>query len=232
MTAYFFDLDGTLVDSRQCLFLSFRAAIAALDLSGIENDALARFLGTPLPEMFRTLKPNVTQAEIDRGMAAFRVAFEQRGIHQNHLYDGALAILHEIAHRGRKSWIVTSKPQPYAEQVVDVLGLNGLVSGIIGAGLDERDTKAGLIGRALQVSGLGKWQVVMIGDRHYDVEGALENQVRPIGVLWGYGSEAELRRAGCIDFARTPAEFIAKFVVVEPTRIPMNPVLPRQAAVR
>jgi len=232
MEAYFFDLDGTLTDSRQGLYTSFRAALTALGLADIDDRELAHFLGTPLPEMFRKLKPGIIQSEIEHGITAFRVAYERDGVYQNHLYDGVLDILREIANQGRKSWIVTSKPQPYAVRVVQALGLKPHVSGVIGAGLDEKDTKADLIGQALELSGLENWQVVMIGDRHYDVEGALENRIRPIGVLWGYGSKAELHRAGCTDFARTPTEFIKKYVEIQPTGLRPQELAQRYAVVR
>jgi phosphoglycolate phosphatase len=46
----------------------------------------------------------------------------------------------------------------------------------------------------------------MIGDRHMDIEGAVHHRMRGIGVLWGFGDEAELRDAGAHALARTPAE--------------------------
>jgi phosphoglycolate phosphatase len=36
----------------------------------------------------------------------------------------------------------------------------------------------------------------MVGDRRHDVEGAHANGLQAIGVLWGYGSRAELEAAG------------------------------------
>jgi len=47
---------------------------------------------------------------------------------------------------------------------------------------------------------------VMIGDRHFDIEGARANGVRAIGVGWGFGSHEELREAGADAIAATPAE--------------------------
>ena len=37
----------------------------------------------------------------------------------------------------------------------------------------------------------------MIGDREHDVKGAISNSIQCIGCLWGYGSENELKEAGC-----------------------------------
>jgi phosphoglycolate phosphatase len=46
----------------------------------------------------------------------------------------------------------------------------------------------------------------MIGDREHDMSGAVRNNVYPAGVLWGYGSEEELRSAGAKRLLSAPAE--------------------------
>jgi phosphoglycolate phosphatase len=47
---------------------------------------------------------------------------------------------------------------------------------------------------------------VMIGDRHFDIDGAVANRVRGFGVLWGFGGRAELEQAGAHAIAATPDE--------------------------
>ena len=46
----------------------------------------------------------------------------------------------------------------------------------------------------------------MIGDREHDIRAARANGVRAVGVLWGYGTRAELEGAGADALAATPAE--------------------------
>ena len=45
----------------------------------------------------------------------------------------------------------------------------------------------------------------MIGDRDHDVIGAISNDMRIIGVTYGYGTEEELRSAGAKQIASSPA---------------------------
>jgi phosphoglycolate phosphatase len=49
----------------------------------------------------------------------------------------------------------------------------------------------------------------MVGDRLHDIHAAQANKLRSIGVIWGYGGEAELRAAGADVLAATPAEVVA-----------------------
>ena len=46
----------------------------------------------------------------------------------------------------------------------------------------------------------------MIGDRRHDLLGAIANDMRPIGVAWGYGSIEELRDAGAAAIASEPTD--------------------------
>ena len=48
----------------------------------------------------------------------------------------------------------------------------------------------------------------MIGDRHHDIDAATEVGTKSVGVLWGYGDEAELMSAGATAIARNPADLL------------------------
>jgi phosphoglycolate phosphatase len=58
----------------------------------------------------------------------------------------------------------------------------------------------------LATSTLTACDSVMIGDRRHDVIGALRNGVVAAGVLWGYGSEHELRVAGAQALLSVPSD--------------------------
>lgn len=215
---YLFDLDGTLTDARAGLHSSFIAALAELGIADRSDAELDRFLGTPLPEMFRTLKPRISKAGIARGMDAFRSAYEIDGILKNRLYPGVPEMLEAITSRGFAAWVVTSKPEHYAIQVVKHLGIERQFAGVIGAGLSETDTKTLLVARAIESAQIDSKDAIMLGDRFYDVAGARANRVLAVGALWGYGSRAELRDAGCTLFVNTPDEFRAQFVETDSRR--------------
>ena len=61
----------------------------------------------------------------------------------------------------------------------------------------------------LQRERLAPAHAVMVGDRAFDVVAARANCLRAVGVLWGYGSERELREAGAERLCATPVELPA-----------------------
>ncbi len=191
---------------------SLRAALETLGVGGVTDEALSALLGAPLPKIFQALSPGISEPQVEAGIAAYRRAFDATGISMNVLYPGVPAMLEAIAGIGCASWIVTSKPQHFAERVASNLGIAGYFAGVVGAGLDEKDTKTGLVATALRGAKVDAAEAVMIGDRSYDVIGALENGVMPVGALWGYGSYREFYDSGCRHFAGSPAEFARDFV--------------------
>ena len=81
---------------------------------------------------------------------------------------------------------------------------------IAGASMDSSRSKKGdVIAYALSMcEDVAKEAAVMIGDREHDIIGAKENSLKSIGVLYGYGSEEELKTAGADYIVQTPADIL------------------------
>jgi phosphoglycolate phosphatase len=93
-------------------------------------------------------------------------------------------------------WVVTSKPTVYAERIVRHFELDRWLERVYGSEMSgENGDKRRLIREVLSREGLAPADSWMVGDRMHDIRGARDNGVRSVGVLWGYGSEDELRDA-------------------------------------
>ena len=68
---------------------------------------------------------------------------------------------------------------------------------------DTRSRKTDVVCYALETCGIYPDRAVMIGDRHHDIDGAKDNALESIGVLWGYGSREELSAAGATRLAES-----------------------------
>ena len=78
-----------------------------------------------------------------------------------------------------------------------------------GATMDEvtRSTKEQVIEYTLASIGVqDRTKIVMIGDRHFDINGAKEFGLDSVGVLFGYGSKKELEQAGATYLVKAPKE--------------------------
>jgi phosphoglycolate phosphatase len=199
----FLDLDGTLMDSMPVMVPAFHAAASVIGCVPPDDATIRSVVGIPLPAALRSLNPRADETVVMRGVDRFRSVYSA-----NHAlsrpYPGMVELIHELRAVDIGITVVTLKPMPHAAEAIDIAGIGHLVGGIVAACLAETDTKADLVSRALRDSRCLSEHAVMVGDRDQDVTGAIANGVNSIGVLWGFGSRAELTAAGCSHFAGTP----------------------------
>jgi phosphoglycolate phosphatase len=201
------DLDGTLTDSRPGIVASIQHALRALGHEAPEASSLQKYIGPPLHAAFRELLPVNTDAEVERAIAAYRERYVAIGMFENAVYAGVVESLDLLRERGARLFVATSKPQVFAQRILEHFELSHYFDKIYGSELDGRRTdKLGLIAHVLSQSQLQKDQTVMVGDRHHDIVGAMCNGVQAVGVLWGYGSRAELSGAGADALLEAPSE--------------------------
>jgi phosphoglycolate phosphatase len=203
--AVLFDLDGVLVDSRHAFAASINAALVAHGRPEQRSDDLVRFLGPPLHATFEELLGG-EGPDVESCVAAYRARYKERSAAESAVFDGIPEALEQLSARVPLA-VATSKPQPSAEALLEALGLRRYFRGIAGPSFQARaESKATTISRALELLPPGAGPVTMVGDRLYDVEGARAHGLPCVGVLWGAGTEDELRTAGAAAFATAPAE--------------------------
>ena len=184
-----------------------RFALDRLRVSCPSDDVLASYIGPPLRGSFATLLDTSDAKLIEEALRLYRQQFADTGLYENKVYEGVPAMLDTIGHSAWTAYVATSKPTVYAERIVSHLRLRHHFRKVYGTELDgRRDDKAELLAYLLATEGVEPDASVMVGDRAADIMAAKANKVRSIGVLWGYGSEAELMDAGADMLCRTPSE--------------------------
>ena len=199
-----FDLDGTLTDSAPGITNSLARALAHFGIRE-EPANLLKFIGPPLNESLPEYY-GFTPEQTVKAVEVFRGYFVEKGWLEKAPYPGVAELLRELKEAGLQLMVATSKPEVQALRVLKHFGLAEYFEHICGAPLGNEDgaRKADVVHRALGYAEDAS-SVVMVGDRRHDVEGARENGIPCIGVLYGYGSREELAVAG--------ASFIAEDLV-------------------
>jgi phosphoglycolate phosphatase len=202
-----FDLDGTLTDPRAGIVRCMRYAFEKLGVPSPSDDALASFIGPSLRGTFATLLDTSDTDLVERALALYREEYGTSGLFENHVYDGVGPMLEHVRLTASTSFVATLKPKPYADRIVHRLGLGHHFAGVYGPEMEGRfDDKVDLLAHLLATERIPAERAVMIGDRAGDIVAARANGVRSIGVLWGYGSEAELSDARPDGLCASPSE--------------------------
>ncbi len=208
-----FDLDGTLTDPGIGITNSVAYALNKYGIEVQDKTELYKFIGPPLIDSFMKYY-GFSYEQAQEAVVYYREYYAETGIFENRVYDGIEMLLLQLTDAGKRICLATSKPEPFAKMILEYFGLTQYFEYIAGAAMDETRTKKDeVIKYALeQCNLLGGSNVIMIGDREYDIFGAKTHGVDSIGVLFGYGSRAELESAGATYIAES-VEDIAPFVL-------------------
>ena len=190
-----FDLDGTLVDSRQTIVDSIRYALQKTGPVSASAGDMESLIGKPLLDIFT----GHYGLDSDRALQAIDIyrdyydSLKQAG---TTVYEGVREGLAELNSGGYRLFLATVKPTRIAEKVLADLDLRVHFDGVAGASMGpERRKKTAIIAFALSEYGLDPASSLMIGDRDQDIDGARDNGLPAIAVSWGFGGAEEFERA-------------------------------------
>ncbi|MGI9422129.1 MAG: HAD hydrolase-like protein [Hyphomicrobiaceae bacterium] len=205
MSNILFDLDGTLSDPKLGITRSIQFALQELGRDIPRADDLTWCIGPPLLGSLEALLGNRADAEI--ALTHYRERFSAIGIRENELYPGISDCLSSLKADGHRLFVATSKPKVFADRIIEQFELTDRFEAIYGPGLDEtRSGKTEILQRLLGKERLDPRRTTMVGDRSHDIVAGLENNLSTLGVLYGYGSEAELRTAGAAILCHKPQD--------------------------
>ncbi|MBO4382865.1 MAG: HAD hydrolase-like protein [Clostridia bacterium] len=194
--AVLFDWDGTMADTAPGVFASVRYALEQFGIPDKPDEELAYFIGPPLYDGFETVF-GVSPEEAIELTDTYRVYYRDRGIFECTVYDGLGDLLRALNADGVKTAVVSSKPKVFLDRLVEHLGLADAFDAVVGPALDNHvSDKSVLVRQALEELDVPAEAAAMVGDRHFDMEGAKKTGVFAIGILFGYGTEEELCRSG------------------------------------
>ncbi len=201
----FFDLDGTLTDPGLGITNSVQYALRQFGIDVQDRRELYPFIGPPLSESFVKFY-GFTEEQAQEAVTQYRVYFADTGIFENSVYPGIPELLKALNDAGMRPVLATSKPAVFAERILEHFDLKQYFHFVSGSELNgARVEKADVIRFALEALSItDPNDVIMVGDRCFDVEGAAACGISAIGVLYGYGDEKELAHA--VATAKTVAD--------------------------
>ncbi len=207
-----FDLDGTLTDPAVGITNSVMHALDQYGIRVNDRSELFPFIGPPLDHSFMKFF-GFSAEDAATAIRSYREYFSVKGLFENRVYDGIPALLSELKKRSVTLAIATSKPYEFTVRILEHFDLMKYFDHIGAATMDgsisrKEDVIQNLLDR-LPIT--GKSTILMVGDRHHDIDGAKANGLDSAGVLWGYGPEEELRQAGADYLLTEPADLLKLF---------------------
>ncbi len=195
-TAVLFDLDGTIIDSRSGIIDSIHRSLRDLGHTPDPDHDLTWVVGPPLRDLIGEVLQHYDDTRCDEAMDCYRRNYETNGARHTPVFTGMREAINTIGRTGAQLFIATSKPKTLAETILTRAGLINHFTQVYGARPDDSGAeKPELIGSVLRDHKIDPHNAVMIGDRRFDISGAHANNVRALGVRWGYSSSGEMEEA-------------------------------------
>lgn len=191
-----FDLDGTITNPGIGITNSVAFALNRFGITVTDRADLYKFIGPPLIDSFKEYY-GFDDEKARTAVEYYREYYSEKGIFENELYDGIKQLLESLKASGKVVGLATSKPDLFAIQILKYFEIDSYFDFVAAATIDETRTKKDEVIRfALETNNLSdKQNIVMVGDRRYDIVGAEINGIDSIGVLFGFGSKQELENA-------------------------------------
>ncbi|MBA2676413.1 HAD family hydrolase [Ramlibacter sp.] len=221
-----FDVDGTIADTDDHLVAKLAATLDAVPLvSGRRAERLARQvvmgLETPVHGAYALLDRLGLDAPVDRLRARLRAVKEQgrdpastRNLHATD------EVPHEMMAGVREMLLALSERFPMCtistggvarvERFLEHYGVRDTFTAVVGAQTTRRmkpDPEPLLY--AAKAMGVDPSACLMIGDTTIDIRTGVAAGAQTVGVLCGFGTEAELRRTGAGMILRTTSDLLA-----------------------
>ena len=203
----FFDLDGTLTDSKEGVVRSARYAIEKMGFPQPDDDTMRLFVGPPLTDSFMEFC-GMTAAQAEEAVEVYRERYVPTGMFENAPYPGVRELLEQLQAAGYTLYVASSKPEWMCVDILKHFDLAKYFAMICGATMDtSRTNKETVIEYLIQENGRAD-NMVMVGDTKFDVLGAKAHDNPCIGVSWGYGSVSDMQQAGAVSIATTMEQLL------------------------
>jgi len=193
------DLDGTLIDSQAEILYNLNLALQDASLD-IRDQVKPIRIGPPLDIILKESfsAETLTVEKINEVVCNYRRRYDNSGFKMTDPFDGIEEIISDSGNFVH--CIVTNKPNPAAERIIEKLGWTGKIASLKAqsAHIERRRSKTDLFAELIAESGGDRSSFIGIGDVKTDCIAAKNNNIAAVGVLWGSGTREEM--ADCCDY--------------------------------
>lgn len=208
--ACFFDLDGTLLNTLEDLADCCNKALADSGFGEQPVQAYRFFVGDGMETLMRRAAPPETDSKtLDRLTERMWEEYSRNWARKTVPYPGIAVLLERLSVRGTPICILSNKPHDFALLTVEHFFPGAGFSLIQGSpkGGKAKPDPALALGMSEHL-GLRPEEVLFVGDSSTDMDTAIAAGMFPVGVLWGFRPEEELRAHGAKALLARPDELL------------------------
>lgn len=224
---FFFDFDGTLVDTFAGIVAAVQRLRAELSAEPLPPKEIQRHIGWGLGNLLRQCHPRldarrpddlpspgqpspISDEDLTALIPQFRRIYAGVMMIGTRVYPGIAPLCSKWGQRNVALAVISNKPERFVRQILAAIGLADPFSLVLGGdSLPARKPDPAPLQHAARLLGVSLPECVMIGDGRPDLEVARAAGIPSCGVTWGLLTEAQMREFGATHIVHTADELDA-----------------------
>ena len=190
--ALFFDLDGTLIDSKRDLAHAVRVLQKEYQVPLSTELEVGKFIGDGVGKLVERALPALPKSELGEAVSKLKAYYRKHCLDNTYIYPGVLSMLKHF--RGKKMAVVTNKPVRISGYILDHLGLSPFFKVLVGGdSLPNKKPHPEPILNAMATMNLNMpKRVVFVGDSSNDILAGRAAKTRTCGIKSNIGDHQNL----------------------------------------
>lgn len=205
-----FDLDGTLVNSLEDISDAMNKVLQGLNFPTHNYETYQYFIGSGLRNLISKALPatNNSDEQIEICFECMINEYREICTLKTKPYDGIVELLKNLTSQNIKMAVFSNKADELTKKIASEIFPNHFDTAV---GLSTEALKKPNPIKAVEIS--KKWnlkpeEILFVGDSDIDMQTAVNANMFPVGVMWGYRTEEELKASGAKLVLNNPLELI------------------------
>ncbi len=187
---YFFDLDGTLIDSSKDIAQATNYTLQKLGFSPLPEEEIIKHVGYGGRKLLEGVIGKNDPDLINKAVSIFREYYFNNPVVHTKPYPQAIEVLEKLKRSNKKIAVITNKYENVSREILKKLDLSEYVDLVIGGDtLDEKKPSPKPVIYALEKFVLSPENAVMIGDSETDILSGKNASTKTCLVMFGYGKK-------------------------------------------
>lgn len=212
--AIIFDLDGTLINTLDDLASVSNQILSEKGFPTHSLNSYRYFVGDGAAMLIQRVLPDENRDEktIQYCLDSFLSLYNKKCGKKAFLYDGIPGMLTRLTEKDIKMAILSNKPHNLTIKNVGQFFSDWNFEAVFGQreGIPKKPNSAGALEIAEQLS-MDPSDFIYLGDTAVDMKTAVSAGMFPVGALWGFRDEKELRENGAMVLAEHPLNVLEIF---------------------
>jgi phosphoglycolate phosphatase len=186
-----FDLDGTLIDSKEDLAEAVNAARGHMGMPPLDNELVYSYVGNGAPVLMRrAVGAEASEEDAQKALDFFLEYYRDHMLDHTVLYPGVRESIDRLFEAGLKLAVLTNKPVRFSQLLVDGLGLAGHFQRVYGGNsFEQKKPHPAGVEKLLAECGVDRSRAMLVGDSDVDIRTARNAGILACGVTYGFQPE-------------------------------------------